>query len=816
MGSEPVDGSSILLGRMIIRTYLSGIGSFFMYISVSNNITKLEVNMAKKSNLNISKTLADKIPYLRCYEECGIIETQNNVYTRGYEISNPEEKVQTQFNIQLVRNCMESILKDMAVDGMSYQFCVRNRRVDTQDYLKNILALEHGEEKLDDYVRRYNDTICENTSIGHNNFETKIYYIISYSAEIVEDAIEQFEKIYEVVKSRFQNLYGYIANPMSLVERLESIYDIFHPENKQDFGKIVDYDGNGFSFHSMQLMKLTTKDLVAPSEDIISESNYLKIGNSFARALFINSVPMDAPDTVLTDIMGVSSNSVLSVLYQPMESEIGFNVSAREVKENTYKKVIPVRDTVEDRKARRTKVQELPIYESEQTYFQETALELYKESVAKGNPTMLTSFVIVLFADDLKELDRDTRLLKLSASKYAVQIRTADKIQLEAFQSVLPLNNAKIDVKRTFSVDRLTTMPPINVQALFEQIRAFHGLNAINDNLVLIDRQNYMSGMITGIENSGKTFACKRECFNALISTNDEVIILTKKPQEYKIFTQELGGSVVYDFHPDFVDVDENFNLTEAPEELRKAVLEACITYGNGFYKKKYKTLTGEKDNLLEDEKRTAYRKVEAEAERLKIYSKLEDMLDYASENFMHFEMFLSAMDRYMVYGNLPQSRLKAIHIESDMDMIIKLSYFLDYAVRMKKKNKNIWLFVDGADELLYSTTGSDFLIALLERTEKLHVPVTLIIDDSVHIFTNQDASIEFEYLLNKMNYFKLFGLGPIERKQFIEKLNIADTLVPYITDREPGEGIILTSTSNIAFTDRLGDEEHLFYKLFY
>ena len=709
--------------------------------------------MAKKSNLNISKSLADKIPYIKCYEEYGIIETQSNVYTRGYEICIPKEQVLTKFNIQLVRNGMESILKDMALEGMTYQFCVRNRRVDTQDYLKNILASEYGEEKLDVYVRRYNDMICENTSIGHNNFETKIYYIISYSAEITEDAIEQFRKIDDVVKSRFQNLYGYIASPMSLVERLESIYDIFHPENKQDFGKIVDYDGNGFSFHSMRLMKLTIKDLVAPSEDIVFESNYLKIENSFARALFINSVPMDAPDTVLIDIMGVSSNSVLSVLYQPMESEIGFHVSAREVRENTYKKVIPVRDTVEDRKARRTKVQEMPIHESEQTYFQEAALELYKESVAKGNPTMLTSFVIVLFADDLEELDRDTRLLKLSASKYAVQIRTADKIQLEAFQSVLPLNNEKIDVKRTFSVDRLTSMPPINVQSLFEQIRAFHGLNAINDNLILIDRQNYMSGMITGIENSGKTFACKRECFNALISTDDEVIILSKKPQEYEIFTQELGGSVVYDFHPDFADVDENFNLTEAPEELRKAVLEACITYGNGFYKKKYKTLTGEKDNLLEDEKRTAYRKVEAEAERLKIYSNYRDMFEYAATNYINFEMFLSAMDRYRVYGDLPDSRLKVVHIESDMDMIIILSYFLDYAVRMKKKNKNIWLFLDGADELLYSTTGSDFLIALLERTEKLHVPVTLVIDDSVHIFTNQDASIEFEYLLNKMNY---------------------------------------------------------------
>ena len=66
------------------------------------------------------------------------------------------------------------------------------------------------------------------------------------------------------------------------------------------------------------------------------------------------------------------------------------------------------------------------------------------------------------------------------------------------------------------------------------------------------------------------------------------------------------------------------------------------------------------------------------------------------------------------------------------------------------------------------------------------------------------------------MNYFRLLGLGPIERKQFTEKLSIADSLIPYITDREPGEGIIITSTQNIPFTDRIEGKEHSFYKLFY
>ena len=772
--------------------------------------------MAKKSSLNIPKNIANKIPYQRCYEEYGIIETENGIFSCAYEICGPTEQMQVHYNIQLVRNCMESILTEIVQEGISYQFCVRNRSVDTQDYLKDILVLEHGEEKLDSYIGAYNETIRDNTSIGHNNFETKVYYIISCTTEIVEEAIEQFKKLDGIIKEQFSKLYGYVAKHMSLKDRLESLFDIYHPEQKDSFGKIVDYDGNGFSFHSMQLMKLTTKDLIASIDYNDSQSNYIKIGNMYARGLFINSIPINVPDTVLVDIMSVSSNSILSVLYQPIESVVGFSASVRAVNDNTYTKVIPIRDTVEDRKARRTKVNEYLVKETEQTYFHNAALEVFKESVVKSNPTILTSFVIVIFADDLDELNRDTRLLKLSASKYGVQARTADKLQNEAFQSILPLNNVKMDVKRTFTVERLATMSPMDIQALFEQIKAFHGLNAINDNLVLIDRKNSLSGMIAGIQNSGKTFACKREAFNALATTDDEIIILTKKPEQYDYFVNELGGSIVYGFYPDFAEVNENYNLFEAPEELRKLVLEAAITYGNGFYKKKYKSLSGDMVDSLEDEKKEAYRKVEVEAERLKVFSNFMEMFEYAATNYVQFEMFLSAMDRYRVYEYLPENRLKVIHLEDDMSLILKLSYFLDYAVQMKKKNKSIWIFVDGADELLYSTTGSDFAIALLERTEKLHVPVTLVLDDVVHIFTNQDASIEFDYLLNKLNYFKLLGLGPIERKQFTEKLNIADSLIPYITDREPGEGIIITSTQNIPFTDRIEGAEHFFYKLFY
>ena len=78
--------------------------------------------MAKKSSINISKTFADKIPYFRCYEEHGIIETEHCVFTCAYEICRPLEQIQTPYNIQFVRNCIEEILTDIIPMGMSYQF----------------------------------------------------------------------------------------------------------------------------------------------------------------------------------------------------------------------------------------------------------------------------------------------------------------------------------------------------------------------------------------------------------------------------------------------------------------------------------------------------------------------------------------------------------------------------------------------------------------------------------------------------------------------------------------------------------------------
>ena len=110
----------------------------------------------------------------------------------------------------------------------------------------------------------------------------------------------------------------------------------------------------------------------------------------------------------------------------------------------------------------------------------------------------------------LEDLERDSKLLKLSSAKYVCQIRCLDLQQNEAFQSVLPLNNMKINVKRVFTIEQLAALQPLDIRSAFERIRTFYGLNAINDNLIFMDRGNYVTAMIAGVECAGKTFALKR------------------------------------------------------------------------------------------------------------------------------------------------------------------------------------------------------------------------------------------------------------------------------------------------------------------
>lgn len=229
----------------------------------------------------------------------------------------------------------------------------------------------------------------ESCGIGHNNFSRTVYLTISTQADTPEDACVVFEASDPWTRELFAGLYGFRAEGMSLTDRLRLLYGIYHSEaDAPEFGSRVDYDGRGFSIQSMQRMKATTKEVIAPDRYECRERDHLKIGSSYVRVFFINSLPASVPDSILNDLSSVSSNSILSVSCESMDAVFGMDVAAGMVRKNTSVKDIPVRETVADRKVDRTQRQEETVRDAEEEYFYKSALGLFMRARAREETAM--------------------------------------------------------------------------------------------------------------------------------------------------------------------------------------------------------------------------------------------------------------------------------------------------------------------------------------------------------------------------------------------------------------------------------------------
>ena len=131
----------------------------------------------------------------------------------------------------------------------------------------------------------------------------------------------------------------------------------------------------------------------------------------------------------------------------------------------------------------------------------------------------------------------------------------------------------------------MAVMQPLCSQSIYEKELMFYGLNSINDNFVLMDRSNFPTAMIAGVENSGKTFSVKREAANTLLGTDDEVVILTNNPREYHSFARNFHGHIIGEFHPDIFSKDNNYNLDKDKKILQRRFMAAYLISKLGFHR---------------------------------------------------------------------------------------------------------------------------------------------------------------------------------------------------------------------------------------
>lgn len=782
--------------------------------------------MGKKNALRSPQEITDKIPYIRCYEEEGMIEISSHVFTKAYIVEPVKPENIGNFEESFLNKYFTMLLNNIP-DDMSCQFVIHNRIVKKEDFLKNVLLIPK-DDIPNEITDNYNQEIARNMDIGHNNTKKNTYFVLSVHADIPDEAVNRFREIDETIRALFHNIYKINAVGQTVAGRLKTMYSMFN-SGRNTFGQKADLRGDGeFSIKNMARMKLSTKDMIAP----ISIKNYDKTAlilndDTYVRTFFISCLPETLSSNFVSDITSVSSNMIYSMQIDPMDAQPGFDEISSIIADNTIVRQHRKLDTVQDRRNKVMEREEIMRKQNEEMYFANQALNVFKEAIASNNKVKLCTFAIAIYADSIETLDRDTKLLKISCSKFACQIKCLFGRQLQGLQTILPLCNCKIDARRAFPTNKLASMQPLSIHDVLKRDGMYNGLNAINDNLVLINRKNStnFAGIISGTEHSGKTIQHKREILNALLSSDDKIYIVSNNT-DYDNFVRSFGGQIVNSIDMNAFNMPKHYGIINndqySKSVMLEAVLDCLVKHGRiendlEFFEKEEEI--ERRNNRIETEIRNI---LHAQNCGDVDFDNINTVVHYVKTNDAEYPYLSDAIDTIAnswhgenSIDTLFSNRINLIRYDGKLGLILTLDTLFTSSIELRKRNQGCWIFVDSIDAMLSSDQCSSYLVDVIQKFNMIKIPTTFVIDSTVKLLSDVNVPLRLTDFVNACGYFKLLNQGVIERKFYVQTLNIPSSLESYITTAEPGNGIILTPASNVAFDDNYSGQNTEFYQIF-
>ena len=277
------------------------------------------------------------------------------------------------------------------------------------------------------------------------------------------------------------------------------------------------------------------KDIIAPSGIDASNLNHLEIishTNRLARSFFVSTLPrMGTFPSLLRDMYEFGDINV-SVYINPIQearSQQDLNITINELE---TERIV----ALEKGNINREAVLAQKKYETER---------LRDEIAAGFNKMFEASIVATMFAYNLQDLDKYTKLLTTEMSKTQIGLKSAWAMQEEAFKSNIPLNRNLLNKKHTFDRNSMATVFPFTSSEVGHASGVPIGYNKQTGTPILFD--NFHSSLtnynmvIFAKSGAGKSVTMKTLISRSSVLMGIESLALDAEG-EYTIVAESLGG----------------------------------------------------------------------------------------------------------------------------------------------------------------------------------------------------------------------------------------------------------------------------------
>ena len=696
--------------------------------------------------------------------------------------------------------------------GIFFQIFLFNRQVGEETLIKRFEIAMHGNRH--DVIRKEYSGIEKMLCAKGNNGVVKGKYVI-FGIE-AKDIREARAKLNIIERDVIQNLgnVGTVAESINGKERLRLFHEFFHQDSMEPFH---------FSFEEMAESGKSVKDYIAPSGFDFRYPSRFKCGRMFGSVHYLDIIAPKMNDELLKRLLDIDSNITVSIHMQTMDP-----VKAVKMLKGTLSNIQKMK--IEEQKKAVRSGYDMDILPTDIITYERDTMELLNDLNTSNQKLVRTTFLIGCFGRTKKEMETLTQRVSGIIQQANCNLRCLQYQQEQGINALAPIGINDTGIERVLTTKSSAIFIPFNTQELFMDGQAlYYGLNALSNNMIMADRKMLRTpnGVVLGTPGSGKSFASKREILGVFLVTHDDILICDPEG-EYFPLVEALGGQVVRlaTNSKDYLNpMDIQLSHRNDKEALRlkadfiitlcdmvagdgkgltndeKGIIDRCI---ERIYTDYFRNPTPERMPVLEDlynalieyepkDVKDPELAIDAKAKATRIAQSLV-LYVHGSQNYFNHHTNVDSNNRIICFdirdlGN----QLK------DLGMLIVQDAVWNRVSRNRERKVATRYYCDEFHLLLRDKQTAQYSVEMWKRFRKwggIPTGITQNVGDFL-------LSPQIEGILGNSDFVYLLNQNAKDQEILADKLILSDKQLKYVTNAEPGCGLIRFNNVTIPFVDK-------------
>lgn len=774
------------------------------------------------------KTAQQVIPYIEAYEN-GVFQVAPGVFSKTFEFKDISFKTKSDEEQQEIYSAYMRFLNTLREKEDVY-FSFVNRIEDANLKMEKIIPIMKGDQ-YDVYRKEMSEMIKQKMVTMRNSIETRRYITVTVEEDSVDKAMARLETI--SVSQEFKKVTKDNIKPLNLAERLEVLYEIMNSASNKNYW--FEHDVNGethVDFARMAKQNLTTKDLISPEAFKFGGVDF-EIGERMGQAMYLAGVANWMNTNFVADMCSTNFEGVVTMHIEALPQEKAVKL--------VHNQSVNITAEVMDKQKNALRNGYSPEFISADLKRAKEQIDQLQEDLMNRDQRLFyMSMCLMHFAEDKETLKAQREIIKNLASKYMCTMQPLTWQQQRGFASALPVGVDRCFTKKLFTTESLGVFIPFDEMNQFDAGGNYYGVNAVNKSLIVYNRckgQNY-NGLVLGSSGSGKSFSSKREMVSVILNTDADVNIIDPDG-EYTPLAQAFGGSVIriapgnhVFLNPFDLDVDTSHDSDMNPITMKtdfvcgmletmlgngasltpvqKSIVDRCIQQIYAPYLEylqsapvdangKRKTIDRDRCPTMQTLYQMLLSQSQPEAQNLALV--METYTTGTFDTFAH-RTNVDVNNKLIIYDikNIG-TNLKELALKVCMNDI------WNKIVENRKYGKWTWFYIDEFHLLLSNNSTAEFLKSIWKRARKWQGVPTGITQNVEDLLQSPAARA----IINNSSFVYMLNQSSMDRAMLAEILHLSANDIEYVTNVEPGHGLIYTGKQAIPFVDNFPKDTQLY-----